>query len=217
MSKKVVIFVGIGCGGMLLLFAACAGVLFWGWRSASTAGGEISMAIDEVLNAAAQGDMVRTYPTATTAEFRQVTSEVQYANLGKMIQAHLGPLQSKNLTTINLRQVNAVTQADVVYQATFARGQATIQASLRRGDGRWLLHTLRVDSPALLKEVADVPCPHCGQKNAETARFCAHCGKPLLPAAQAEEPTAEAEEPFGPVGPAEAKPPGAEAENDPVF
>lgn len=216
MSKKVLIFVGIGCGGMLLMFAACAGALFWGWRSASAAGGEISIAVDEVLNAAAEGDIVKTYSTATTPEFRQVTSKAQYADLGKTIEAHLGPLQSKNLATINLRQLNAVSQADVIYQATFARGRATIHATLRRGEGRWLLQSLRVDSPALLKTVADVPCPHCGEMNAKTARFCAHCGKPLPSDSAAEKPTAEAEEPAATVAPAETKPSPAEAETDPA-
>lgn len=216
MSKKVVLFVGIGCGGVVFMFAACAGVLFWGWRSASTAGGEISMAIDELLNAAAQGDLAKTYPSATTPDFRQITSESQYADLGKMIKAHLGSLQSKNLTTINLRQLNAVTQADVIYQAIFARGRATIHATLRRGDGRWLLQSLRVDSPALLKAVADVPCPHCGEMNVKTARFCAHCGKPLSSESAAEKPTAEAEEPAASVAPEETKPSPAEAETDPA-
>ena len=178
-NGKVLLFVGLGCGGVaaLGLLALCAGLLIRGVRSASSANGEISTAIDDLMRAAEDGKFAVTYQTSTTPEFRQSISAADYAKLGEVIHTQLGPMQSKQIVRFNVRQLNATTTADVAYQATFERGKGTINATLKRTGDRWLFVGFRVDSPALMRDLPDQTCPNCGGKYASSARFCPNCGK----------------------------------------
>lgn len=180
-NGKLLLFVGLGCGGVaaLGLLALCAGLVITGVRSASSANGEISAAIDDLLRAAEDGSFAETYQSATTPAFRQASTAADYAKLGEVIHTQLGALRSKQVVRFNVRQFNASTTAEVVYQATFERGTGTIHAVLKRAGGRWLVEAFRVNSPALLKDLPDQTCPNCGGKYASSARFCPNCGKAI--------------------------------------
>lgn len=189
-NGKVWVLAGLGCGAgalLLAMIAACAGLMVVGYRSASSADGEISTAVDELMRRAANGTFAGTYESATTAELRRSVTAADYAKLGDLIKTQLGGLKSKHLDRINLRQVNANSYADVAYQATFERGSGTITATLRRSDGRWLFQSFRVNSPAFMNDLPDQICPKCGGKHAKSARFCPHCGQALTEKAEKEE------------------------------
>ncbi|HVX11962.1 MAG TPA: hypothetical protein VHC22_12330 [Pirellulales bacterium] len=177
-KEKTLLVVGLGCAGVagLAMIASCVGLLFVGWRSASSADGEISAAVDDLMRAAADGSFVETYESATTPEFQNATSEADYAQLGEVIKTNLGALKSKQLVRVNLRQINVNTLADVEYRATFERGAGTIQANLKRSEQKWRFMGFRVNSPAMLKDMADQTCAKCGGKYAKSARFCPQCG-----------------------------------------
>ena len=187
-NGKTWVLAGLGCGVVVILaiVAACAGLMVVGYRSASSANGEVSAVIDELMREAAKGSFAETYETATTAELRKAVTAADYAKLGELIKTHLGPLKSKHLNRINLRQVNANSFADVAYQATFERGSGTITATLRRSDGRWLLQSFNVNSPVFVNDLPDQTCPKCGGKYAKSAHFCPHCGQALTEKAEKE-------------------------------
>lgn len=176
-NYKVLFAVGLGCGGVFLVVVACAGLMVMGVRSASSAPGEVSAAVDGLMRAAADGSFAQTYTSATTPEFRQSVTAVDYARLGDTIKTQLGALRSKQVTQLNMRQVNAQSSVDVTYKATFERGAGTIHVTLRHSGGQWRLLALNVNSPALLNDLPSQTCPKCGGKYARSARFCPHCGE----------------------------------------
>jgi hypothetical protein len=180
-KDKAVLVVGLGCAGLAVI-ASCAGLFFVGWRSASSADGEISAAVDDLMRAAADGRFAETYESATTPEFQYTTSEADYAKLGELIRTNLGALKSKQLLRVNLRQINVNTLADVEYQATFEQGAGTILANLRRSEQKWRFTGFRLDSPAMLKDMPEQTCAKCGGKHAKSARFCPQCRAALQPA-----------------------------------
>jgi hypothetical protein len=178
-NNKLLLVVGLGCAGVvgLILVASCAGVMLLGIRSASSANGELSATIDDLLRAAAKGSFAETYQSATTPEFRQATSAANYTKLGELIKTQLGACQSKQLVRVNLRQVNASSFAEVAYQGTFERGAGTIRATLKRSGTRWLLVAFHLDSPSLFNDLPDQACSKCRGKYASSAKFCPHCGE----------------------------------------
>lgn len=178
-NGKILLTVGLGCGAIaaLGLVASCAGVIVMGVRSASAVNGEISLAVDDLLDAAENGSFAETYQSAATPELRQATSAADYAKLGEVIHTQLGALKSKRIATFFVRQLNANSFADVVFDAEFERGKGTIRATLKRSGNRWLFVSFRVDSPAMMQDLPDRTCPKCGGKYASSARFCPHCGQ----------------------------------------
>lgn len=177
MSYKVLFAVGLGCGGVLAVVVSCGGLLVLAFRSASSAQGEISVAVDRLLQAAADGSFARTYQSATTPEFRQATSAADYARLGDTIKTQLGALRSKHVVQVNMRRSAAKSLVDVIYDATFERGKGTIRATFQRSGNQWLLLAFHVNSPAMLDDLPSETCPKCGGKYAASARFCPHCGE----------------------------------------
>ncbi|HEX5444086.1 MAG TPA: hypothetical protein VFW87_09675 [Pirellulales bacterium] len=177
MNPKLLLAVGLGCGGAIVLFVACAGFLGFAFYSTSSAQGEVSTAVDRLMQAANDGSFAQTYTSATTPEFRQVTSAADYARLGETIKTQLGALRSKQVMQIHVRRATAHSFADVAYQAKFERGEGTIRATLKRSGSQWLLQALNVNSPALLGDLPSETCRKCGGKYAASARFCPHCGE----------------------------------------
>jgi hypothetical protein len=187
-NSKVLLWVGLGCGGVALLsLAACGGFLFLGFRSA-TGHGDVSIKVDELFHEIDSGDFAKTYQTATSAEFRRVSSEADYARIGKQIKTRLGALKSKQISNINMKQINATSNVDVKYAATFERGTGTIHAVFVKSLGDWQLNQLQVTSPEFTKDLATAVCPKCGAPHAEDAKFCPKCGEKLTGSLPAEAP-----------------------------
>ncbi len=110
--------------------------------------------------------------------------------MGKQIETRLGALKSKQVSNINMRQINATSTVDVTYAAMFERGAGTIHAVFVKSLGDWQLNQLQVNSPEFTKDLSTALCPKCGAPHAEDATFCPKCGEKLagtLPAEAAEE------------------------------
>jgi hypothetical protein len=120
-----------------------------------------------------------TYETDRAPEFCQQTSKQQYADIGKAVKNRLGRLQSKRMTSFNVRQHNADSYVDVAYNASFDKGEGTIAAKMKKQGDQWKIVTLRVNSPAFEKDLATATCPKCGAPHARDAKFCPACGARL--------------------------------------
>lgn len=167
---------GTGCLGIVAI-VACGGLLYMGYRTASTS---VGPEIDRMFAAIDNGAFVQTYETATTQEFRKVTSKDQYADIGKAVSARLGRLESKSLKSFNMRQHNADSYVDVIYDARFEKDNGQIVAKMKRENGRLKIVSFRVTSPAFQQDLATAKCPKCGAPHAASARFCPSCGAPLF-------------------------------------
>jgi hypothetical protein len=190
-SKVTAVVVGcLGC--FILLGASCGGVLFYLFRSADSAA---SPRIDALFTAVANNTFGNTYLTDTTSEFRSITSEKQYDELGETLRIRLGALKSKSIRSFYTRQMNANTFIDVTYNATFEKGTGTITARLQNVNGKWLFASFRVDSPVFQKDLATRKCPKCGEPHAPNAKFCPACGASLEErAAKGDQPEQQADE-----------------------
>jgi hypothetical protein len=174
---KIIGVVLISCGALgVLSIAACAGVIYLGYRSANDS---VAPEIDRLFASIDDGTFSETYETDTTAEFRSVTTKEQYADIGKAISTRLGRLQAKSLKGFNMRQVNADSLVDVTYDATFEKANGTIAARLKIQKGEWKLVSFRVTSPEFQKDVATAKCAKCGAPHARDARFCPACGNAI--------------------------------------
>ena len=176
-SRTIVIGVILACGGLaMVVIAACAGFLYFGYRNMDAA---LSSKIDALFAAIDNGTFGDTYPTETAPELREATSQKEWEQLGLAIRTRLGPLKAKNLIQSNMQQFNADQTADAVYSATFEIGSGEIRTRFRNVDGEWRLAVFRVNSPEFLKDLSTVPCPHCGELCPASAKFCPKCGKPV--------------------------------------
>src|SRR5262245_36862438 len=133
-AGKIIAIVLAACGGLgVLMIALCAGGLYCGYK---TANDSVAPEIDRLFAAVVDGTFADTYQTDTTQEFRSVTSEEQYADIGKAIATRLGRLKSKTLKGFNFRQMNADSLVDVTYNATFEKGSGTIVARMKKQEGQ---------------------------------------------------------------------------------
>jgi hypothetical protein len=174
-TRNLVIGIFLGCGFLFIVaVVACGGFFFYMYKNMDK---EISPKIDSLFAAINNDTFGDTYATETTPEMRQTTSKENYVQLGCLIKNRLGRLQSKFLVSWNSQQFNLDTTANVVYSATFEKGQGTIQATFKQIDGQWRLLNIRVNSPELLKDMASANCPHCGKPCTPEAKFCPNCGK----------------------------------------
>jgi hypothetical protein len=178
-NRNVYLGIGIGCGALLLLTLMCGGAGYYFVRSAVSVSGEASQATDAFFRHMTSGTAAESYQTLTTPEFRGQTSQQAYEQMAAQIRTQLGPLRSKTMARINLRQQNASSLADVVYQARFEKGSGTINLTFKRTGGKWLVQGFRVDSAALMKGIPSETCLKCGGTYAAGARFCPHCGAAL--------------------------------------
>jgi len=176
-NTKIVALVLATCGAFgIVLIAACAGFGFYAFKSAN---GSVGPEIDRLFAAIDNDTFSETYETDTTPEFRSQSSKQQYADIGKAVKNRLGRLQSKRMSSFNIRQHNADSYVDVAYNASFEKGKGTIAAKMKKQGDQWKIVTLRVNSPAFEKDLATATCPKCGAPHARDARFCPSCGAPL--------------------------------------
>lgn len=182
----------LGCGGFLLLaIGSCTTMAVYLFVTADV---DASPRIDELFAAMASGKYAETYQNDMTTEFRNVATQEQYEQIGKLVFEALGPLKSKKLVGVNARQNNLTSTIEVTYNATFERGTGTIRAVLQKVEGKWLFNSFHVDSPLLLSAIQQMKCSKCGAKHAPDAKFCPSCGAELTGSKKAEaEPRAEAE------------------------
>ncbi|MGH7129326.1 MAG: zinc-ribbon domain-containing protein, partial [Planctomycetaceae bacterium] len=176
--------------GAIALVCAVAGAVFLGFQFFGVHK-EISAEVDSLFEAISAGEFGETYATATAPEFRKVTTQDQYHQIGESVRTRLGPLQSKTLQQFNLRYLSGYKYATVAYAGQFQHGPGTIQAQFRSQSGDWLLVSFRVDSPLFLQDLPTAACPTCGKPHTESAKFCPHCGADLKRGE--EKPVAEAE------------------------
>lgn len=178
-NRNVYIGIGIGCGAMLLLTVMCGGAGYFFVRSAFSGAGEVSQITDELIQSMNDGSFAESYQTQMAPEFREETSPEAYERFADQIRTQLGALRSKTISSINMNQKNAVSFADVQYQATFEKGKGTIRVKMKRYGGKWLVLAFRIDSAALTKDIPSKTCPKCQGAYAPDARFCPHCGAAL--------------------------------------
>ena len=176
-TGKVIAIVGIGCGIVgFALIAACGSLFYLGYKTANTS---VGPEIDRLFAAIDDGTFADSYETETTQEFRNATSKDQYADIGKAVSTRLGRLKSKSLKNFNMRQHNADSYVDVVYDAQFEKGTGQILAKMKREKGQLKLVNFRVNFPIFTQDIATAKCPKCGAPHASTARFCPSCGAQL--------------------------------------
>jgi hypothetical protein len=167
-----VAIVGFG----VLVIAACAGLIYMGYRSTDVA---VSPKVDDLFEAIADDRFAETYETETTPEFRAVTTRQQYEALGRAIRNRLGALQSKSMRGFKMRQVNANSYMDVSYAATFEKGTGTITATMKKLGDDWKFVSFYVSSPEFLKDAPTTKCGSCGKTVDASARYCPSCGARL--------------------------------------
>ena len=149
---KTIAIVLVGCAGFgVLLIAGCAGLLFVGFRNTDAA---VSPRVDAMFRAIERGEFADTYETATTEEFRSVTTKQQYAAIGEAISTNLGRLKSKSLQGFNMQQVNADSFVDATYGAEFEKGSGTILARMKKEGESWKFVSFRVNSPLFLQDAS---------------------------------------------------------------
>ena len=178
MNNKPWLFVLLGCGGVAVLgFLGCAGVIVYTALNFKSFDKDVSPVVDKLFAAAASGDFGSTYEADTSPEFKQVTSQEKYEEIGALVETRLGAMKSKSLAKYFISQKNADRFVDVTYNATFEKGTGTIAARFKKEGDRWVLQQININSPVLLGEVAKEKCPHCGKPIAASVKFCPHCGK----------------------------------------
>ncbi|MCA9239589.1 MAG: hypothetical protein KDA37_05295, partial [Planctomycetales bacterium] len=139
-----------GClGAAVLMIGSCAGLLYFGYQTASDVA---SPKIDALFTALDQGAFADTYDSMAAQELRDITPKDDYAAMGDYLRERVGGLRSKSLTSFNMRQHNADSLIDVAYDAQFSKGQGTITAQLKRVGGEWRFTRFNVKSPLLKGE-----------------------------------------------------------------
>jgi rubrerythrin len=190
-KKTVVIILAAVAGFGVLMFAACAGLVFYGYQSADET---VSPHVDALFAAIENGTFADTYETHTTSELQAVVTREQYAAIGDAISTRLGRLQSKSLQSFKMNQTNARSMIVVTYNAEFEKGSGTIMARLRKVGDEWKFVEFRVNSPELLENLVMIACPSCGEIHPESDRFCPSCGTELRHASTADIEQSEASE-----------------------
>lgn len=160
----------------LAALGGCVALALWGGKALLQASEEIGKYTDEVFAANVAGKWAELYDTQTTPEFQSVTNREQWNQIGAVVQEKLGALKNKTTTNINVRSMNGVTTAVVLYSAQFEKGAGTIEMNLRKDAGQWKILGLHVNSP-LLASAPSGTCPHCGKSVPADAKFCPACGK----------------------------------------
>lgn len=157
----------------VLMIAVLAAVLYYGYRNADAT---ISPKIDSLFATIADGSFADGYEAETTQAFRDVTTEEQYAAIGKAIKLRLGELKSKSLQSVMMKQHNTTATIEVAYSAVFQKSTGTILATFEKQDNVWKIRAFRVNSPAFQKDLLTEECPQCGEPHAANAAFCPSCG-----------------------------------------
>jgi hypothetical protein len=143
----------LGCAAVVLvLVAACAGLVFFGFRQV-TGEGKVAVEVDRLFQEIAQGRAAEFYRIRGSDELKRATSEKDFVVFSQSINEQLGKLQSKTSTGFSVRNLNLATYVDAIYDCQFERGKATVKTRFQHEKGQWLLQAFHVDSPegALVK------------------------------------------------------------------
>jgi hypothetical protein len=146
-TKTIARLVVLICGGLLVI-----GVVLW-TRTFFSAYEEtakaVSPRIDSLFARGKIDPFAEAYLTHTTPELRAAVSQKKWQQIEDAIEARLGRLDSKALTQLNVKQANASTVVDAVYDAWFEKGNGTISVRYKVVAEQWLLDKFSVDSPLL--------------------------------------------------------------------
>ncbi len=177
-GKTVAIILGV-CGGIgVLIIGSCGGLFYVGFKNADAT---VSPHIDAMFTAIENHTFADTYDNETCKELRDVVSKERYASLGNAVALRLGKFKTKTIRGFNMRQHNAESYVDVTYNATFEKGNGTVNAKLKKQGGEWKFLNFRVNSPVFEQDVATQKCPSCNEPHASNAKFCPSCGKQFSP------------------------------------
>lgn len=170
----------LGCGAFSLIgIMICAGIAFVGYQAFSAGQAEVDKDVDAFFHGLHGADVDELYETTTTPEFKSVTSKADFADVARLIRERLGPLKSKQTRNFFAKTTTEGTFADLVYDAEFEKGPATIEMRMKRGQGSWRILQFRVDSKLLRPDALTIKCPICGQMSPHSAKFCSNCGQRL--------------------------------------
>lgn len=172
--QKTLLVVFAAMAIFFLLMVGIAG--FFLYRTYQQGGAEITPRIDALFQAIDEQDFGSTYLTETTSELRNTVTLEGYENIGKVIAAELGKLESKTISNFKYQFDSAGTFYDVSYDARFEKGTGTIHATLKKVEETWKLHNFRVNSPLLIQDLKTIKCRACGEGHDVGAKFCPHCG-----------------------------------------
>jgi hypothetical protein len=176
-SRTLVILIILICGGITLAaIAVCAGFFFFFSQNVEST---LSPKIDALFAHIDKGTFGKNYFVETTPEFQSVTSKKDYEKLGVIIKSNLGRLKSKTLQQYNAQQFTTNSFVEVIYSATFEKGEGTIRVRFKKVNGDWRLLNFFVNSPAFVKNIATQSCPHCRESCQAEAKFCPSCGKAM--------------------------------------
>src|SRR5262249_49165498 len=153
-----------GCAVVgVLMIVVCGGLLYFGYRQVSGEG-EVAVEVDRFFDEIAQGRAADYYRQHGSDEFKNVTSEAEFVGMCQSLQERLGGLRSKKLSGFKVRNQNLSTYVDAAYDCQFERGKGAVRTSFKRQKNQWVLLGFNVNSPELLKDLAQETCPHCGQR-----------------------------------------------------
>lgn len=158
------------------LLALCSGGAYFAYKAVTRSSNIASTRVDELFASIENGDE-DIYERFATSTLRTSTTEKQFTAVTDVIRERLGPLQSKDTTSCNVRSINGVRVIDVNYKATFKKGTGTIDARLKNENGEWLFDGFNVRSPVLQSLLNTETCASCGASCPADAKFCPNCGK----------------------------------------
>jgi hypothetical protein len=146
-TRTIVRLALLGCGGALAVAIALWGrTLFSGYQKTAAA---VSVRVDSLFATGKIDPFAEAYLTKTTPELRATVSKEKWEQIERAVDTHLGRLQSKALTQLNVKQTDACTVVEAAYDAWFEKGHGTISVKYKVVNEQWLLDNLSVGSPLL--------------------------------------------------------------------
>lgn len=134
---------------------------------------EVTPVVEEFLHLVDRGEYRQAYNSIGDG-WRGKQSFEEFCDLHMLVRSSFGALKSLRLTSINVQKnLGEPNIAKTVFSARFAKGPATLTATLRMYSGSWKIEGMHYGSDVLAERLT---CPHCGAINAYDANFCSNCG-----------------------------------------
>lgn len=159
----------LGGGGVVGLVILCAGGFAWFLMSGKA---KIEPVVD-AFQAKVDAGNYKTAYQSVGPEWKSIDTQAGFTNLEKVIRDHLGNLQSKSMTGININDGTNGGIATISYSASYQKGPADVTYTLSNSTGSWLVIGHNVNSPVLTKLMT---CPKCGAVSNTWSEFCSKCG-----------------------------------------
>lgn len=152
-----------------LFIALIAGIYFYG-RS------EVGPYCDAYLALVKDQKYEEAYGTIAPAWQSAQTLE-QYTEFESTVRDHIGELQEKSLTNVNIQSNTGGTFARIVYSAKYSKSpNVVLTFALVKSGSEWMVQGLHYGSPELAKPKI---CSKCGKGSNLLVKFCPGCGTAL--------------------------------------